>query len=67
MFADGVEDIGNRISVDVCVVDCLLAGFIEDLVGYFSVGKERISHGVWDGACDKSFFFVNMWHHDSFI
>ena len=34
-----VEDIGNRIDVDVDVVDRLMEVFIEALTGYFSVNE----------------------------
>ena len=40
ILEDGVEEIDNIISVDVDVVDCHLAGFIEAQVGYFVVGAE---------------------------
>ena len=38
VLADVVEGIGDRISVDSDVVDCLLAGFIQDLIRDLSTG-----------------------------
>ena len=40
VIANGVEGIGNRIAVGTDVVDCILVGLIEALVGYFAVGVE---------------------------
>ena len=44
------------ITVDVDVVDCILVGFIEALVGDFAMGMQWIAHGVWDSAYDNSCF-----------
>ena len=71
ILADGVEDIGDGIAVDVDVVDSLQAGFIEYLVKDFAICAEWISHGVWknnwDNAWDNACFFGNKWHHDVFV
>ena len=40
ILADGVEDIGGGINVDVDVFNSLLEGFVESLVVDFSVGVE---------------------------
>ena len=46
VLADGVDDIVNRISVDVDMVGFILSVFIEALIGYFSVVAKDKSRGV---------------------
>ena len=40
VLVDGVEEIGDMIAVDIDVVDCILTGFIKNLVRDLDVGTE---------------------------
>ena len=63
----GVEEMDNGIAMDVYVVDNLLEFYFEYLVRDLTIVMEYILHGVWDGACDNSCSFVDMWHREGFV